>query len=271
MSAPKSGADQIQRRTLSTLMIGQALGTAAAASMLAALGLLAAELLGSDSLAGLPAAVGTLGTALIASPLAGLAVRKGRRPALWAGYGLGALGAAIASLAGEMGVFWILLVGMTIFGGGQAAGLQSRFAAADLATPERRARDISRVVWVATIGGVLGPVLNSTRGHGRAVARARPLGGTDGRGIPSVPDRRRVGCDPTPARSALASGGKGGAAAGGAAQAPTDRGLAGRAGRTDGVARRRLSGRDPCGDGGGHDHDAALTCVTTVKPGCRAW
>ena len=162
MAVPGSHGDNIQKRTLSTLMIGQALGTAAVASMLAALGLLAAELLGSDSLAGLPAAVGTLGTAVIASPLAGLAVRKGRRPALWAGYGLGALGAAIASLAGEMGVFWMLLVGMTIFGGGQAAGLQSRFAAADLASPERRARDISRVVWVATIGGVLGPVLNST-------------------------------------------------------------------------------------------------------------
>ena len=162
MSAPDPRHDPIQRRTLSTLMVGQALGTAAAASMLAALGLLAAELLGSDSLAGLPAAVATLGTAVIASPLAGLAVHKGRRAALWAGYGLGALGAAIASLAGEMGVFWILLIGMAIFGGGQAAGLQSRFAAADLASPERRARDISRVVWVATIGGVLGPVLNST-------------------------------------------------------------------------------------------------------------
>jgi MFS family permease len=159
---PRSGDDVIQRRTVNTLMVGQALGTAAAASMLAALGLLAAELLGSDTLAGAPAAVGTLGTAVIASPLAGLAVRKGRRPALWVGYGLGALGAAIGALAGQMGVFWILLIGMTIFGGGQAAGLQSRFAAADLASPQRRARDISRVVWVATIGGVLGPVLNST-------------------------------------------------------------------------------------------------------------
>jgi MFS family permease len=154
--------DAIQRRTVSTLMVGQSLGTAAAASMLAALGLLAAEVLGSDSLAGLPAAVGTLGTAVIASPLAGLAVQKGRRPALWTGYGMGAIGAATAALAGQLGVFWLLLVGMTIFGGGQAASLQSRFAAADLATPERRARDISRVVWVATIGGVLGPILNST-------------------------------------------------------------------------------------------------------------
>jgi MFS family permease len=162
--------DLIQRRTVGTLMVGQAIGTAAVSSMLAALGLLAAEVLGSDSLAGLPAAVGTLGTAVIASPLAGLAVHKGRRPALWTGYGLGAIGAATAAVAGQVGVFWLLLIGMTIFGGGQAAGLQSRFAAADLASPERRARDISRVVWVATIGGVLGPILNSTEDSaGRAV------------------------------------------------------------------------------------------------------
>ncbi len=160
--AQASPQDVIQRRTVGTLMVGQSLGTAASASMLAALGLLAAEVLGSDSLAGLPAAVGTLGTAVIASPLAGLAVHKGRRPALWTGYGLGAIGAATAALAGQVGVFWLLLIGMTIFGGGQAASLQSRFAAADLASPERQARDISRVVWVATIGGVLGPILNST-------------------------------------------------------------------------------------------------------------
>ena len=158
-------------------MVGQSLGTAASASMAAALGLLAAEVLGSDSLAGLPAAVGTLGTAVIASPLAGLAVQKGRRPALWTGYGLGAIGAAMAALAGQVGVFWLLLVGMTIFGGGQAASLQSRFAAADLATPERRARDISRVVWVATIGGVLGPILNSTEDTvGRSLGLASWVG-----------------------------------------------------------------------------------------------
>jgi MFS family permease len=161
MSAAAPDRGMVQRRTLATLMVGQAFGTAAAASMAAALGLLAAELLGSDNLAGLPGAVGTLGTAVIATPLAGLALRKGRRPALWTGYGLGALGAATAAFAGQVEIFWLLLVGMFIFGGAQAAGLQSRFAAADLASPERRARDISNVVWVATIGGVLAPILNS--------------------------------------------------------------------------------------------------------------
>ena len=177
MTVSAAGEGLIQRRTIRTLMIAQALGTAAVASMLAALGLLAAEVLGSDTLAGLPAAVGTLGTALIASPLAGLAIQKGRRPALWAGYGLGAIGAATAALAGQVGAFWLLLIGVTIFGGGPAAGLQSRFAAADLAAPDHRARDMSRVVWVATIGGVLGPILNSAEDTwGRSLGLAAWVG-----------------------------------------------------------------------------------------------
>ena len=37
-------------------------------------------------------------------------------------------------------------------GGGMAAGLQSRYAATDLATPQRRGRALSTVVWATTVG-----------------------------------------------------------------------------------------------------------------------
>ncbi|OJU67838.1 MAG: MFS transporter, partial [Microbacterium sp. 70-38] len=53
----------------------------------------------------------------------------------------------------------LLLVGFVLIGAGQAANLQSRFAAADLATDRSRARDLSVVVWATTIGAVLGPNL----------------------------------------------------------------------------------------------------------------
>ncbi len=106
---------------------------------------------------------------------------------------------------------------MTIFGGGQAAGLQSRFAAADLASPQRRARDISRVVWVATIGGVLGPVLNSTEDTAGRSLGLGPWVGPMIAAVPPVPDRRRLGRGTTPARSALIAGRKGRPALGGAA------------------------------------------------------
>jgi MFS family permease len=151
--------DALQRRSLSTLMVGQALGSAGQVSVLAVLGLLSSTILGNDRLAGLPTMIGTLGTALMASALATRASRKGRRPALWAGFLVGGVGAIIVGYAGQIGQFAVLLLGMVLFGAGQAASLQARFAATDLAQPERRARAIALVVWVGTVGGVLGPIL----------------------------------------------------------------------------------------------------------------
>jgi predicted MFS family arabinose efflux permease len=55
--------------------------------------------------------------------------------------------------------FPLLLSGFVLIGAGQAANLQSRFAAADLATDASRARDLSLVVWATTVGAVLGPNL----------------------------------------------------------------------------------------------------------------
>ncbi|MGA1515479.1 MAG: MFS transporter, partial [Ilumatobacteraceae bacterium] len=54
--------------------------------------------------------------------------------------------------------FWLFIIGMFMFGSGQAATLQTRYAAADLATPEERATAIGAVVWIGTLGAVFGPV-----------------------------------------------------------------------------------------------------------------
>jgi len=140
-------------------MISQVLGSAGNVSALTFLGLLAADLTGSDRLAGVPAATLTLGTAFLAAPLARRAIRRGRRAALATGYLIGGLGAFASFLAGESGVFILLIVALLALGGTQAAGLQTRFAAADHAPPDGRARAISLVVWVAAFGGVLGPSL----------------------------------------------------------------------------------------------------------------
>ena len=53
----------------------------------------------------------------------------------------------------------LLLVGLFAFGAATACGLQARYVAADLATPERRGRALSTVVWATTVGAVLGPNL----------------------------------------------------------------------------------------------------------------
>ena len=149
--------DLAQRRTVGTLMFSSALGYAGFLSVAAIVGLLASEITGNDLWAGLPAAGGTLGTALAATPLALRSRRRGRRRGLSRGYAVGVIGAVVALAAGQMSLFWLLVPGMALFGVAQASNLQSRFAAADLASEDRRARAIAMVVWVGTVGAVLGP------------------------------------------------------------------------------------------------------------------
>jgi MFS family permease len=142
-------------------MTSQALFSAGYVTMVSVLGLLAADLTGTDRWAGLPNAALTLGTAVMAAPLARRALAKGRRPALWAGYLLGAAGAVVGFVLSQSGAFIPFLLALVLVGTGQTAALQSRFAAADLATPEERGRVISLVVWVGALGGVVGPSLGS--------------------------------------------------------------------------------------------------------------
>jgi MFS family permease len=69
------------------------------------------------------------------------------------------VGSAIAATGGQLEWFWLFIVGMMVFGCGQAATLQSRYVAADIAPHHQRARAIGSVVWVGTLGAVFGPLL----------------------------------------------------------------------------------------------------------------
>ena len=138
-------------------MGSSAVGYAGVVATTAVVGLLAAEMTGRDLLAGLPAAAATLGTAAAASPLALRAKRLGRRPALTLGSLIAGGGAALAVVAGQLQIFWLLVLAMPVLGVANASNLQARFAAADLADDYKRARSIAMVVWVGTIGAVLGP------------------------------------------------------------------------------------------------------------------
>ena len=149
----------LQRRTLTTLRLAQIPSQAAVSGMVAVVALMVVELIDSDRLAGTGSAMFTLGAALVAVPLSGFMRRRGRRPGLvraWAGASIGAL---VAAIAGQIGSFPLFVVGMLAFGAGQAAGLQGRFVAADLATPADRSRAIGSVVWVGTLGAAFGPLL----------------------------------------------------------------------------------------------------------------
>jgi MFS family permease len=121
--------------------------------------LAAREITGSAEFAGLPSALGTVGTAIAIAVLSTLMSRRGRRAGLIAGYGLAVAGAVISLVAVAAGAFPLLLAASVAIGFGNAALQLSRYAAADLVVPGRRARAVGIVVWGNTVGAVLGPNL----------------------------------------------------------------------------------------------------------------
>ena len=149
----------LQRHTLNVLRVGVVPGQAAVAGVVAVVSLLGKDMLGSDRLAGLGGAAFTTGSAIIAIPLAARMKRRGRRAGLVMALALGAFGSAIAATGGQLRWFWLFIVGMMVFGCGQAATLQCRYVAADLARENERATAIGAIVWIGTLGAVLGPLL----------------------------------------------------------------------------------------------------------------
>jgi MFS family permease len=120
---------------------------------------LASQVSGSEAWAGAAATLSTLGSAAVAIPLARLAQRFGRRPALAIGATTAAIGSVVTLVATGLGWFPLLLAGFALLGVGAAVGLQARFAATDVAEPSRRGRDLSIVVWSTTVGAIVGPNL----------------------------------------------------------------------------------------------------------------
>lgn len=160
---------RVQRRTVWVLSGGQILGGLAFGATLSLGAVLAAEISGDEAFSGLAAAGVTLGTAALAVPLAAFARRFGRRVSLATGMIIALVGVVLVVLAVSVASFPLLLLAFALVGAGQAANLQTRFAAADLATDATRGRDLSIVVWATTIGAVLGPNLT---GPGEALGQA---------------------------------------------------------------------------------------------------
>lgn len=156
-----------QRRIVTVLSLVQVIGGIGNGAGLAIGALLIEDISGSEGWAGLATVALTLGAALFTIPLSTLAARRGRRPALTAGWWLGSLGAGCAVAAATLTSLPLALGGLMLFGASTAANLQSRFAAADRAEPARIGRAISIVVWSTTVGAVTGPNLT---GPGAAVA-----------------------------------------------------------------------------------------------------
>ena len=155
----KAAPDAVQRHVVRTLVGTQVLGGVGLSAGIAVGALLAEDVSGSAQFAGLGGTFQVLGAALIAIPMSRVMAARGRRPGLVLGYALAAAGAVGLITSGVIRSFPLLLVASVLFGGATASNSQSRYAAADLALPAHRARDLSIVVWATTVGSVIGPNL----------------------------------------------------------------------------------------------------------------
>ncbi len=149
----------VQKQIVAVLSATQVIGSLGIGAGLTIGALLVKDITGSTGWAGLATVTLVIGAAAFTVPLAKLAARAGRRPALTTGWCLGGLGALICIRAAVADSLLLVLLGLALFGVSTATSLQSRFAAADRAAPESVGSSISLVVWAGTIGAVIGPNL----------------------------------------------------------------------------------------------------------------
>ena len=155
---------KVQAKTVKVLASAQVLSGVGTAGTFAAGALLVSSITGSETLAGLAQTSAVLGAAVLAIPLSSLTARGGRRLALSIGLLAGTMGALFAILGGIEENIFLMLTGTFLVGSASAAGYQARFAAIDLADDSNRAKQLSLVVWGATIGAVAGPNLMEPAG-----------------------------------------------------------------------------------------------------------
>ncbi|KAB2919409.1 MAG: MFS transporter [Hyphomicrobiaceae bacterium] len=161
LSQDQASAVRRQRSNVVRLAVAQALAGANSTVVYATGAVVGDMLAPSKALATLPVSVFVVGMALCTLPAGAVADRHGRRVAFLLGAGSGVLAGLIAFLAVLHASFW-LFCAATLFGGAYAAVVLSfRFAAADCAPPERRARALSAVMAGGVFAGVIGPQLTT--------------------------------------------------------------------------------------------------------------
>jgi len=156
--------DAVQRRTLRTLWGAAILSRGAFSSVFPVSVLAIKDILGSSTWAGLSTGFSTLGSALSAAWLATFMQRRGRAPGLTGGFAIAAAGGAIGIIAIQVSSLPLFLLGMILVGAGSGTANLSRYAAADLATEERRSREISTVIFASTFGAVIFPLFIGVAG-----------------------------------------------------------------------------------------------------------
>ncbi len=146
------------RRVITGLMFAQVMIGLSNGITLSMGSLLAASMAG-PAWGGSAATLTTIGAAIFAVPLARMVQRYDRRTSLSTGMAFGCLGAILAIVGAQFGLFPVVMVAFLFLGAMGTVNLQARFAATDVSAEATRGRDLSLVVWSTTIGAIAGPNL----------------------------------------------------------------------------------------------------------------
>ncbi|MBI5910749.1 MAG: MFS transporter [Betaproteobacteria bacterium] len=114
----------------------------------------------NKALSTLPATAYVVGAALTTLPASFFMKRFGRQTGFQVGTSMGIAGAAVCCLALWLHSFWLLCAGVLVLGVYNAFGQYYRFAAADAASHDFKARAISLVMAGGLLGGIIGPEMS---------------------------------------------------------------------------------------------------------------
>ena len=162
----------LSRRNVFLLSCCQALLLTNAVTLIAVSSLVGYAIASNKALATLPATLYTVGVAITAFPASMWMKRVGRRNGFMTGAMFGLAGASIATWAVWRGDFVMFCAAMPVFGVYNAFGQYYRFAAADAASADFKAKAISFVLAGGLAGGIIGPEVSR---HTRDFARPEYL------------------------------------------------------------------------------------------------
>jgi len=150
----------LQKKTLRTLVAGQVVAAAALSAAVTVGAFVIQDILGQDTpWGGISSATFTLGSAFMSQVLARKMSVKGRRVGLQYGYSLATVGGLTAGFAVHNSSLPLFILGLFLYGSGQASNLLSRYAAMDLADEEHKSEAMSYILFGSTFGAVFGPIL----------------------------------------------------------------------------------------------------------------
>ena len=148
-----------QYRNVFVLSGCQATLQTSGATMISVTGLAGFALAADKAFATVPLTCYVLGSAVTTIPASLLMKAVGRRAGFQSGAGLGMFGAVVCAIAMYIANFWLLCAGMFVMGMYTAFGKYYRFAAADAAEVDFRAKAISLTLAGGIVGGIVGPEL----------------------------------------------------------------------------------------------------------------